>query len=117
MQELINQSLLITGIGMGLVFLVILFLWGLMELLVKSMQDKPKPLSKETVAALDDHDIPKSEDHKQLAAALAVSAALMQRAASLKIQAASQPTSRTSNWQSVLRAAQRSQHSRLFFRK
>ena len=35
MNEVIQQGLMITAIGMGLVFAVIIFLWGLMVLLVR----------------------------------------------------------------------------------
>lgn len=37
----ITQGLLITAIGMGLVFLAILFLWALMDFLVRITNDKP----------------------------------------------------------------------------
>jgi Na+-transporting methylmalonyl-CoA/oxaloacetate decarboxylase gamma subunit len=35
-----QQGLLITGIGMGLVFVVIIFLWGMMALLMRVMSSK-----------------------------------------------------------------------------
>ncbi|HSM23356.1 MAG TPA: OadG family protein [Anaerolineaceae bacterium] len=38
----ITQGLIITVIGMGLVFLIILLLWALMDFLVKITNDKPK---------------------------------------------------------------------------
>ena len=38
----ISQGLFITGIGMGLIFLAILFLWGLIFVLVKFTQEQPK---------------------------------------------------------------------------
>lgn len=38
----ITQGLIITVIGMGLVFLIILFLWALMDFLVKITNEKPK---------------------------------------------------------------------------
>ena len=43
--ELMNQGLMIAAIGMGLVFVVIIFLWGLMALLMRltSGKDTPKP--------------------------------------------------------------------------
>lgn len=44
--SVIQQGLLITAIGMGLVFAVIIFLWGLMALLVRMTSNnkiKPEP--------------------------------------------------------------------------
>lgn len=38
----LTQGLIITVIGMGLVFLIILFLWALMDFLVKITNEKPK---------------------------------------------------------------------------
>jgi len=40
----IQQGLLITAIGMGLVFVVIVFLWGLMALLVRVTSKNETPL-------------------------------------------------------------------------
>lgn len=48
MGSAISQGLLITAIGMGLVFVAILFLWGLMTWLVKITADRPE---KQAVAA------------------------------------------------------------------
>ncbi len=38
----ITQGLIIAGIGMGLVFVAIVFLWGLMDVLVKVTTEKTK---------------------------------------------------------------------------
>lgn len=48
----IQQGLLITGIGMGLVFAVIIFLWGLMALMMRVMS-RQKPVSVEEKIGLD----------------------------------------------------------------
>ncbi len=120
MAELLNDSLIIMAIGMGLVFIVILLLWGMMELLVKAIKDKPEAVEvvseDQQITEITEETL-QGGDHKRLAAALAVSAALAQLASARRLQAGAQPTSQTNNWQSVLRAAQRSQRGRLFARK
>lgn len=117
MAELLNDSLIIMAIGMGLVFIVILLLWGMMELLVKTIKDKPEAVKEEPEIAVITEETLEGGDHKRLAAVLAVTTALAQLASARKMQAGAQPTNQTNNWQSVLRANQRSQRGRLFARK
>jgi Na+-transporting methylmalonyl-CoA/oxaloacetate decarboxylase gamma subunit len=117
MEEIFNQALLIMAIGMGLVFIVILLLWGMMALLVKFVRDKPEFEGAEPEMPIATAEPAQRMDHKHMAAALAVSVALMQRSSSLRLQAGARPASQTNNWQSVLRAAQRSQRNQLFTRK
>jgi Na+-transporting methylmalonyl-CoA/oxaloacetate decarboxylase gamma subunit len=117
MGELMNDALIIMAIGMGLVFIVILLLWGMMELLVKLIKDKPEAEVEVPEIALITDETIQSGDHKRLAAVLAVSTALMQLASARQLQTSAQPSNQTNNWQSVLRAAQRSQRSQLFARK
>jgi Na+-transporting methylmalonyl-CoA/oxaloacetate decarboxylase gamma subunit len=79
MGEVFNQGLLITGIGMGLVFVMILILWGIMALLVK-LTNRPEDDSDddgEEEALVLAYDSPESSgDQSPLAAAIAVAAAL-----------------------------------------
>lgn len=78
MSETFSQGLLITGLGMGLVFAMILALWGIMVLLVRLTNPKNKevlPVEGETAgeAAIlaDSH-----QEKQKLAAAAAVAYAL-----------------------------------------
>jgi Na+-transporting methylmalonyl-CoA/oxaloacetate decarboxylase gamma subunit len=76
--ELLPKALLITGIGMGLVFVAILLLWGLMVLLVKLTADDEKEnesqKSLEGIAAMEVP--PEADAIKAHAAAAAIAAAL-----------------------------------------
>lgn len=105
----IVQGLIITGIGMGLVFLAILLLWGLMTLLVRWTSDKPEaPAVQEVVSempaevALPDTETKsdKARLHKAAAAAVAIALQLHQRTGQLKPQ----ESSAISPWQATRRA-------------
>lgn len=78
----INQGLLITALGMGLVFIMILALWGIMALLVK-LTNKPEAEEEEQLAeaTLSEPDTaPASDPNAALAAAIAVAYALESQA-------------------------------------
>ena len=79
----INQGLLITAIGMGLVFLAIVLLWGLMALMVRLGARLEKPVSgvsPDTIAAKSSEPGNDSTDlRKRQAAAAAVAYALAER--------------------------------------
>lgn len=47
--NIINQALLITGVGMGILFASLLILWGVMELLVRLVKDAPEKEVEETI--------------------------------------------------------------------
>ena len=112
----IQTSLLITGVGMGLVFVAIILLWGMMELVVKSTADKPKNHNT---------DVPETEENTEIlqpalqsdqftrkkAAAAAVAFAI----AAEKTARSSQPEPTTqgniSTWQAVMRAGNLNQIS------
>jgi Na+-transporting methylmalonyl-CoA/oxaloacetate decarboxylase gamma subunit len=123
-----QNALLITGIGMGIVFLALLLVWGLMEILMRYTRERKVELTslpEEPItiqAALD----------KRKIAALAVAAVLQQR----RYQAAQQAVgialkkeepqaqainqngkAEASQWQPVMRALQREERMRLFTRK
>ncbi len=86
----ITQGLIITGIGMGLVFVAIVALWGLMTLLVKATTDRPKAVAQpemaaEAVVEVDSPAVVATNDNKhlQMAAAAAVAIALQMRQRSI----------------------------------
>ena len=99
MIESINKALLITGIGMGLVFVSILLLWGLMALLVR-LDRRTKT---ETVADQLSDPISESRRKKQ-AAVLAVGIALAQQADTMEPhEFPLPPTVLITAWQAVMR--------------
>ncbi|MAT42354.1 MAG: hypothetical protein CL609_08440 [Anaerolineaceae bacterium] len=84
----ITQGLIITGIGMGLVFVAILALWGLMTVLVKATADRPKvevppEVVEETVVQIESPVSVVTDNNEQLhkaaAAAVAIALQLQQR--------------------------------------
>jgi Na+-transporting methylmalonyl-CoA/oxaloacetate decarboxylase gamma subunit len=116
MQSPLTISLIITVIGMGLVFFAILLLWGLIEALVKVTADKeaavPEVQPAEARATQVPVDVERS--YKAEAAAAAVAIALSMRQSS---QQKPEAGGDISPWQSVLRAGQLSQRSSSFNRK
>ena len=114
MIETFKQGLLITGVGMGLVFVMIFLLWGIMALLVWLTNPREKasdePDADEAVelepAALD---VPAAQtvdddEGQRLAAALAVAYALSRPSA--QSFAPGVQTPQGSNWLSIGRAQQ-----------
>ena len=92
MTNILLQGLTIAGIGMGLVFLMILALWGIMALLVL-LTTRTKPPE---VEAVEQPAEPRTEtDYKAEAAAVAVAFALTQACAhqQIKQKAGAAPTS------------------------
>ncbi len=136
---IINQTLIITAIGMGLVFVAIMLLWGLMELIVRVTADK-KPVEKSTAVEipLDEAAPAGPVDRRRQAAAVAVSAALASavakpgaaKAAAVAVATAlalkndgktsdsvSEPINRVSAWQSMMRARQIVSNYQVYKRK
>jgi sodium pump decarboxylase gamma subunit len=115
MSSVIQQGLMITVIGMGLVFLVIIFLWWLMGLLVKvttkaeGVAEEPEP------AAIGEMYVPEMAAIEQLrraaAAAVAVGLTIDSRAAR-RLQSKTQTDGGLSPWQSVHRAQQLEQYNK-----
>jgi sodium pump decarboxylase gamma subunit len=136
----LTAGLLITLIGMGLVFIALLLLWGLMDLMVRltnrffpdreeSGAGEDEDSGEEPAAPLELSDealrqqaaaaaVAVSLSHKPLAhiAAAAVAAALTVQARQ-KALAASPQSGSASSWQSVHRANRLSQRLNLFNRK
>lgn len=108
------DALWITAIGMGLVFLSIIALWGLMVLLVR-ITNQPEESESETVpeegaAALETADAPDGVlDRKRRAAAAAVAVALSLRKPVRPDSV--QRAGSVSAWQAVNRASQVSQRA------
>ena len=99
------DALWITLIGMGLVFVAILLLWGLMALLVRltvreSGSPEPQPVESQQAEAL----LPTDRRKRAAAAAVAAALALEQQRAALPRFQESTPDARGS-WQSAQRAA------------
>ena len=122
-----QSAILISAIGMGLVFLVILLLWAMMELLVRLIRDKNEPYI--TGEGETQNPLPVVAVDKRKVAAAAVAAALRLRrkeAAQLGVQKAlaenrmlseTAPQKKGSNWLTVMRSTQREERLRLFGRK
>lgn len=110
----LTNALLITAIGMGLVFLAILALWGLMELMVRLGADRAEAAEEDSAPEAADEPPALTDPRKARAAALAVSVALAlrQRAAG-----PAAPTSGLSAWQAVLRAGQLTQQMQSYNRR
>jgi Na+-transporting methylmalonyl-CoA/oxaloacetate decarboxylase gamma subunit len=106
------QALWITLVGMGLVFVAILLLWGLMALLVRFTAERPAadlPPHVEAAPALAQQD---RQALRRRAAAAAVAVALSLQS---RLPAGSRPaaTNNLSAWQAVHRSAQMQQAVRL----
>jgi Na+-transporting methylmalonyl-CoA/oxaloacetate decarboxylase gamma subunit len=109
----ITSALLITLVGMSLVFIAILILWGLMALMVRltsgeAKEDEMEILEPEPVEA------PGIEIKLRAAAAAAAIALAMEGGASLKNQT---NFSQSSSWLSVMRAHQLDLRTSLISRK
>lgn len=117
----LSQALWITLIGMGLVFIIIIFFWGLMALLVKIMpKDRPEAAEEdEVLAAAVDMNAESETDLtgiKRRAAAAAVAVAIaMQSNASRPLLLP--PSSSAGSWQVAMRTRQLSQRTALYSRK
>jgi len=108
---------MITGLGMGLVFIGILLLWGMMVLLVRFIKD-PKEVDETTPVPSDiSPEVPDTIQpvHKKRAIAAAVAVAMLMRQSTVSAQAEGSAT--VSPWQAVLRAGNMSQRVQMFNRK
>lgn len=122
MSELLSQGLLMTVIGMGLVFLALIFLWGLINLIARlpigaKKEEAETPVSEE--AEIESSVPTPSEDERQAlrarAAAAAVVAALAVRRSTLRI---TPPAERgISAWQAARRSNQFALNAQITSRK
>jgi Na+-transporting methylmalonyl-CoA/oxaloacetate decarboxylase gamma subunit len=98
----LSTSLLITLIGMGLVFVGILLLWGVMEWLVRATSDRQPVVDEMNV----DVPAPGAEfNRKRAAAAAAVSFALAMQRKNTTVLVLNN-LEESHNWQAVMRANQ-----------
>jgi len=109
----IQQGLLISAIGMGLVFVVIIFLWGLMALMMRLTSVKRKPevgAVSETTLALEISVIPEMQTAESQRRAAAAAVAVLMAMASQRRRSAQNPQAETAlgmnPWQSYHRERQ-----------
>ncbi len=111
----IENSLLITAIGMGLVFISILLLWGMMELVVRMTANKRSPLEQPDKAKENTKPAQTADNSDQTnrakAAAAAVSYALAIEKTARNQQTVQAPRENISTWQAVMRAGNLNQIS------
>lgn len=103
----VSYTLWITLVGMGLVFIAIVLLWGLMAAMVRLIKDKPEPGEEPNSTA---EEITSQEDEyrpdrllKAQAAAAAVAVALQMRPRQAQSEALK---AESRSWQTVNRASQ-----------
>jgi sodium pump decarboxylase gamma subunit len=121
MTELLNQGLLMTAIGMGLVFLALIFLWGLINLIARlPVKDKvaeetaepEEPPVAEVSTAVEE---PRPARRAQAAAA-AVAAALALRRQAARLAPPPQGSA-ISPWQAARRGSQFAMNAHITSRK
>ncbi len=120
------STLWITLIGMGLVFIGILALWGLMELIVKVTnwyalkhpeEEEGEEEASEAAPIVETLPAPTTDKQQAVAAAVAVALAL-DTEAELEAPVFAQPqVGQASAWQAVMRSAQLNQRANQFNRK
>lgn len=97
MAQQVSYAFLITLIGMGLVFSIILLIWGLMALLVRLVRDPAK-------GKADTEDRLLEGELKHRAAVAAVAAALARESSFEPHEFPLPPTALVSAWQAVMRS-------------
>ena len=119
MTEALNNSLIITLIGMGLVFIAILILWAMMELLVRLSADRGKGGAVPPTPAVGAPHLKDGIDWtgmKEKVAAVAVAFALGIVDGN-DARVSQEDTGQISPWQSVMRAGQINQQNSIHARK
>lgn len=114
----INQGLLITAIGMGLVFVAILLLWALMDFLVRITNDKKTNNVTLNVEKIIDEPVVETEDKSQrllhvASVAVAIAMSLQKQFPIIKPQ----ESGTISAWQSSRRSQVLNQSAALLNRK
>ncbi len=115
----ISQGLIITGIGMGLIFLAILFLWGLIFVLVKFTQEQPKENKNaaETVVEIEEVVSAKSGDSQLLRKVALIAVAIATASQKHGMVINPQDSGYVSPWQSTKRTHILGQSSALLNKK
>ncbi len=108
----INSGLIITVIGMGLVFIAIIFLWGLMVFMVR-VDEKISQVNKAPEGPTSEDESKPAISQKQQAAAAALAVALMQKEM-MKSSFSNETVGQIGAWQSVQRAQVLQDKSRVF---
>lgn len=108
----LSKALLMTALGMGLVFIGIVLLWGFMALMVRIFPNKEEEVKEEKQAPTlnDDGEIKK----QAAAAAVAVALALNRGAYTIPFEKSG---AAISEWQSVTRSIQLNLRNQIFSRK
>ncbi len=112
----LGSALWITLIGMGLVFLALLLLWGLMELMMR-LTARSAAADEAEAAETAAEEVASQADSSRLAraAAAAVAVALALRQATLPPEGPAD--AQVSNWQAAMRTARLNQRANMFTRK
>jgi len=116
--SIFNSALLITLIGMGLVFLALLLLWGMMELMMRLTARMAAAESQEGADAEAGEAAQAARPAGELAAlaaAAAVAVALALRPTGLILDSTEED--HVSAWQTTMRAARLNQRAGQFYRK
>ncbi len=114
----ITQGLLITAIGMGLVFLAILLLWGLMDILVRITNEKTTKVATIDVEKITQETVVENEDksqrlHRVASVAVAIAMSLQKQFPIIKPQ----ESGTISAWQTSRRSQVLNQSADLLNRK
>ncbi len=109
MEGNLGNALWITLIGMGLVFIAILALWGMMALIVRLTTERE--MVEEAENASEPADAPDFDRERRAAAAAVAVAVAMQARRPAKNLRAVEPGSPVSAWQAVHRASLLSQRA------
>jgi Na+-transporting methylmalonyl-CoA/oxaloacetate decarboxylase gamma subunit len=114
----ITQGLLITAIGMGLVFLAILLLWGLMDILVRITNEKTTKVATIDVEKITQEPVVENEDksqrlHRVASVAVAIAMSLQKQFPIIKPQ----ESGTISAWQTAKRSQILNQSADLLNRK
>ncbi len=119
MSELLNQGLLITAIGMGLVFLALILLWGLMAFMASiKVKEKSEAVEVPSAEKTEVEPQPEANGNRTLfvrAAAAAVATAMLLARRSPK--AARPADSAVSSWQTSKRTSQMTSNQSITYRK
>ncbi len=106
----LQQGLMITAIGMGLVFVVIIFLWWMMSLLVKVTSKPEEPEAEPLLIEHEEVNVPEMAHVERLRRSAAAAAAVVLALGATHKPRASRGTIHTpegvSPWQSTHRARQ-----------
>lgn len=119
MSDILVNALWITLIGMGLVFLALLLLWGMMEFMVRATSRAARAEVEEASQAESAAAAPEApaaaRSKAALAAAVAVAIALAQHHAAAPVE--TPVSANISVWQAAMRTARLNQRANQYMRK